>query len=58
VAQEDWIVRYSWVLTEQHHLDPSLAEDIEAAVREQDHDAQVRAYVRFLEALEEAKGIE
>lgn len=55
-AAEDKIVQYANALTEQHQLDPSLAEDIEEVVHEEDQDALWNALARFMKAVVEARG--
>ena len=50
------LVQEAHALTELYGLDPSLAEDIEGARRDDDHDALVDAALRLTQAVKEAKG--
>jgi hypothetical protein len=51
---EEMILEDGRLLAEFYDLDPSLVEDIEEAVDDQDHDAFLAACVPFLRALVEA----
>ena len=55
-AAQDKIVREAYAITEHLRLDPTLAEQMDAAYREQDvdafHEAQTRFFAAVVEALE------
>lgn len=53
-AAQDKIVREAHAISKLVNLDPTLAEELDAAYREQDVDAFHEAQIRFFEALADA----